>query len=99
MISSVLPKLSLVCVAHLPRLAATLDQIPRSCFAQLLEVRYTLGPEIETNHYHVAIVRSQLTRNLSVLFDDIRDEISCAFDDVISAKAGGSVSFRAAPYA
>ncbi|KAI0033519.1 cytochrome P450 [Vararia minispora EC-137] len=58
--------------------------------ARSIQIRYTLGPEIETNHYHVPIVRSQLTRNLGVLFDDIRDEVVSAFNDVIPVKDDGS---------
>ncbi|KAJ7362974.1 cytochrome P450 [Mycena albidolilacea] len=35
------------------------------------------------NPYHLQVVRSTLTRNLHVCFLDVRDEIVCAFDDVL----------------
>ncbi|KIJ66616.1 hypothetical protein HYDPIDRAFT_109704 [Hydnomerulius pinastri MD-312] len=51
-----------------------------------LKVEYTLGPEIHHNPYHIPIIRSQLTRNLGVLFTDIRDEIATAFDETLDLK-------------
>ncbi|EKM60640.1 uncharacterized protein PHACADRAFT_246674 [Phanerochaete carnosa HHB-10118-sp] len=48
-----------------------------------LEVRYTAGPSIAENSYHVPIVRGQLTRNIALLFDGIRDEVAKAFHDQI----------------
>lgn len=48
-----------------------------------LEVRYTAGPCIAENSYHVPIVRGQLTRNLPFLFNDVRDEVAKAFGDHI----------------
>ncbi|KAJ3478571.1 hypothetical protein NLI96_g9660 [Meripilus lineatus] len=44
---------------------------------------FTMGTAISNNPYHVPIIRSQLTRNLSTLFSDIRDELSTAFIDLI----------------
>ncbi|KAJ3478574.1 hypothetical protein NLI96_g9659 [Meripilus lineatus] len=48
-----------------------------------LQTDYTMGTAISNNPYHVPIIRSQLTRNLSTLFSDIRDELSTAFKDFI----------------
>ncbi|KAI0070826.1 cytochrome P450 [Panus rudis PR-1116 ss-1] len=51
--------------------------------AEALQTDYTLGPSIHHNPYHIAIVRSNLTRNLAALFDDVRDEIEDSFTDAI----------------
>ncbi|KAI0059476.1 hypothetical protein BV25DRAFT_1840322 [Artomyces pyxidatus] len=51
-----------------------------------LQVKYTLGEEFETDTYHIPIIRAQLTRNIGVLFDDMRDELVAAFDDMIPAQ-------------
>lgn len=50
---------------------------------QGIQTDFTIGEAISTNPYHVPIIRSQLTRNLSVLFRDIRDELTTAFNDII----------------
>ena len=50
-----------------------------------------IGPQIRTDPYHVAIVRTPLTRNLGSRFDDIKDEISTGFRDLIPAKDDGIV--------
>ncbi|EJD00067.1 cytochrome P450 [Fomitiporia mediterranea MF3/22] len=49
-----------------------------------LAVKYTLGPYVSGNHYHVALVRSQLTRNLGVMYHDIQEEVAQAFEDTIA---------------
>ncbi|KAH7908171.1 cytochrome P450 [Hygrophoropsis aurantiaca] len=51
-----------------------------------LKTEYTLGHEIHNNPYHIPIIRSQLTRNLSALFHDIRDEIVTAFEETLQLK-------------
>ncbi|EPS94649.1 hypothetical protein FOMPIDRAFT_1169461 [Fomitopsis schrenkii] len=48
-----------------------------------LQVNYTLGPAIMTNPYHIAIVRSNLTRALGGVFPELRDEIIHSFKAVI----------------
>lgn len=52
-----------------------------------------IGPQIRLDPYHVAIVRTPLTRNLGSRFSDIKDEISAGFADLIPAKDYG-ISFR-----
>ncbi|KAI0050551.1 cytochrome P450 [Auriscalpium vulgare] len=54
--------------------------------AQTLQVDYTFGPEIRHDPYHILIIRSQLTRGLSGILADVREEIVTAFDDLIPAK-------------
>ena len=56
---------------------------------QLLQLDHTFGPEILQNPYHISVMRSQLTRNLSVLYPEIKDEITTAFDDVLDLKGNG----------
>lgn len=55
---------------------------------QSLAIEYTLGPAIHHNMYHVAIIRSQLTRNLGALFPDVHDEIIHSFADLIPPTNG-----------
>ena len=58
------------------------------CRPQSLQVDYTLGPSVHTNPYHIAIVRSNLTRALGELFPELRDEIIHSFGTVIPATNG-----------
>ncbi|CCM00817.1 uncharacterized protein FIBRA_02859 [Fibroporia radiculosa] len=62
---------------------------------EVLQIPYTLGANIHHNPYHIPIVRSQLTRNLSTLFPDLRDEIAAAFNDEIPLKGDDWVKIRA----
>ncbi|OBZ73466.1 Ent-kaurene oxidase [Grifola frondosa] len=48
-----------------------------------LQIQYTLGPSIHHNAYHIPIVRSQLTRSITGLFPEVRDEIIASFADAI----------------
>lgn len=52
---------------------------------QVVQLDYTIGPEIRLDTYHVGIVRSPLTRNIGIRFGDIRDEIHAACEDLIPA--------------
>jgi len=51
-----------------------------------------MGERISTDAYHVATIRTPLTRNIAARFSDIRDEIVAAFDDIIPAKENGKYS-------
>ncbi|GJJ08116.1 hypothetical protein Clacol_002324 [Clathrus columnatus] len=44
---------------------------------------YTLGPNVERNPYHVGIVRTQLTKNLPIVFPDVLEEAVFAIDELI----------------
>ncbi|KAK7047214.1 hypothetical protein VNI00_006880 [Paramarasmius palmivorus] len=55
-------------------------------FEDILKARYTISPMIHTNPYHVEVIRTPLTRNINVRFDDIRDEIIAAFSDHITTQ-------------
>ncbi|KIP04651.1 hypothetical protein PHLGIDRAFT_109308 [Phlebiopsis gigantea 11061_1 CR5-6] len=51
-----------------------------------LNLRFSTGLRDVDNQYHIPVIRTTLTRNLSVLADDIFDEIRAAFTDVIPPK-------------
>ncbi|VDC00309.1 unnamed protein product [Peniophora sp. CBMAI 1063] len=64
---------------------------------QRQQIKYTLGPGVGTG-YHVSVAKTQLTRSLVVLFDDIRDETIAAFRDLIPTKDDGQwVKVRTQP--
>lgn len=42
--------------------------------------------------YHIPIVRTTLTRNIAAIFDDIRDEITTAFSDIVALKGDGTLT-------
>lgn len=52
-------------------------------FQQMLQTDYTLGPQICLEPYHVAVVRTSLTRNIATRFAEIMDEITAAFGDYV----------------
>ncbi|KAI9571037.1 cytochrome P450 [Boletus coccyginus] len=60
-----------------------------------IQMKYTMGPELLQNMYHVEIIRSHLTRSLSSLYSEIRDEVSVAFDEVLDLRDGEWKSVRA----
>ncbi|KIK94711.1 hypothetical protein PAXRUDRAFT_429265 [Paxillus rubicundulus Ve08.2h10] len=51
-----------------------------------LNIEYMLGSDIHRNPYHIAIIRSQLTRNLGILYPDLRDEIVTAFEETLDLR-------------
>ncbi|KAL5483395.1 hypothetical protein ACEPAI_8626 [Sanghuangporus weigelae] len=58
----------------------------------LIASEFTMGRLIDNDMYHVAIVRSQLTRNIAALFDGIKEEIALGFDEGINASGSEWVS-------
>ena len=48
-----------------------------------MSMDWTFGSEVMRNPWHVPLVRSHLTKNLNVLFPDIREELMMAFDEYI----------------
>ncbi|KAF5365276.1 hypothetical protein D9758_005351 [Tetrapyrgos nigripes] len=51
-----------------------------------IQTDYTLGKETRINNYHLGVVRTSLTRNISHRFADVRDEIVNAFSEEIPVK-------------
>lgn len=54
---------------------------------------YTIGPEIRKAPFHIATVRSPLTRNLAVRFGEVQDEIAAAYADLIPATEKGALTW------
>ncbi|KAN0100091.1 Cytochrome P450 [Tylopilus felleus] len=48
-----------------------------------IHIEHLLGPEVHHNPYHVGVVRLHLTRNLEVLYPELRDEVIASFADVL----------------
>ncbi|KAE9393369.1 hypothetical protein BT96DRAFT_978952 [Gymnopus androsaceus JB14] len=67
--------------------ASDMDLSSKEAAREYLQADYTLGAEASNDPYHVAVVRTPLTRNLGARFDDLRDEIVLAVEDQIPAKA------------
>ena len=53
-----------------------------------LAADFTLGRLVTRNQYHIPIVRSQLTRNIGVLFSDITEEIEAGFTEYVGTSKG-----------
>ncbi|KIO06387.1 hypothetical protein M404DRAFT_945832, partial [Pisolithus tinctorius Marx 270] len=51
----------------------------------IMKLEYTLGLKISDN-YHISIIQSTLTRSLSVLYADMRDEIVVACNEYLDIK-------------
>ncbi|KAF4619512.1 hypothetical protein D9613_005419 [Agrocybe pediades] len=72
---------------------ATDEQLSfREAVAEIAQSDYMIGPQIRLDPYHVAIVRTPLTRNLGVRFEDIKDEIDASFSDLVCASDNGWTS-------
>ncbi|KAK7442539.1 hypothetical protein VKT23_016137 [Stygiomarasmius scandens] len=52
-----------------------------------LQQDYTMGKTTYLHRYHLDLVKTTLTRNISVRFPDVRDEIVAAFTDEIPAQS------------
>ncbi|KAF9453723.1 cytochrome P450 [Macrolepiota fuliginosa MF-IS2] len=56
--------------------------------AEQTQAEYTFGPGLDTHPHHVMAIRSQITRNIGAMFEDISDEILESFKDYISEQEG-----------
>ena len=56
---------------------------------QSIASEYTLGRFVVEDRYHNEVVRSQLTRNIAGLFDEITDEISTAYSENVVLEGNG----------
>ncbi|KAF7367745.1 hypothetical protein MSAN_00838400 [Mycena sanguinolenta] len=63
----------------------------------LILPKFTMGREIVENQYHFDVVRTTLSRNLHKCFPDVRDEIICAFDDVLELEGSEWKSYPVLP--
>ncbi|KAJ7473467.1 hypothetical protein FB451DRAFT_1035480, partial [Mycena latifolia] len=48
-----------------------------------IQTEFMVSPEIRHNSYHVGVVLTHLTRNLTHCFPELHDEIVCAFNSAI----------------
>uniref|UniRef100_A0A0W0EXE4 Cytochrome P450 n=1 Tax=Moniliophthora roreri TaxID=221103 RepID=A0A0W0EXE4_MONRR len=81
-----------VVVVNGPKLVDDIRRAPEDVLSNLealddaLKAIYTIHPKLDTNPYHIDIIRTPLTRNIGARFADIRDEIIAAFNDNIPIK-------------
>lgn len=63
-------------------------------YFKTFQFKYTLGEQDFSDAHNQFVIQSSLTRNLGVLFADVRDEIVVAFEDALSlqGKPGGTLS-------
>ncbi|KAI0795985.1 cytochrome P450 [Abortiporus biennis] len=54
-----------------------------------LQIEHTLGPAIANNAYHIPIIRTKLTRNIVNFMDNVRDELSAAFEEELGVPENG----------
>ena len=52
-----------------------------------------MGNEVHDSPYHIAVVRSQLTRNIEKMYPGIRDEVVTSFNEVLGLRDYGGKSF------
>ncbi|KAI6042751.1 cytochrome P450 [Pisolithus marmoratus] len=51
-----------------------------------VKVDYLIGPEINSNPYHIAVTRIHFTRNLDLYYYDVKDEVHTAFEELLGLK-------------
>ncbi|KAJ7767232.1 cytochrome P450 [Mycena metata] len=54
---------------------------------EVFQLRHVIGAAISDNPYHQHTIRTSLTRNLHTCFPEVRDEIICAFNDVLQVQS------------
>lgn len=59
---------------------------------QEMQIKYTMGEALAEDQYHIGTVRSSITRNLAVRFDEIKDEIQESWMKYILPTDGESIS-------
>ena len=52
-------------------------------------MEYSLGSEIVTDPYNIAVIRTSLNRNLAACYPNIQDEVVQSFKDVLSLDGDG----------
>ncbi|KAH8113854.1 cytochrome P450 [Phellopilus nigrolimitatus] len=92
-----------IVIVSKPELVEEIRKAPDDKFSfteaahDIIAARWTIGSNVALHSYHFSIIRSQLTRHLGSLFDDVRDEIMHAFADNIPAKENEWVSVSVLP--
>ncbi|KAG6333854.1 hypothetical protein ID866_5229 [Astraeus odoratus] len=54
-----------------------------------LKIAYTIGHKVVQNPYHFSIIKTQLNRNLGVIFPSVDDEITIALTEMFPCEGGG----------
>ena len=54
----------------------------------MLPNEWTLEKRLTENHYHIEVIRSQLTRNIASVFSSLHEEVELAFQSSIPATEG-----------
>ncbi|KAJ6568980.1 cytochrome P450 [Mycena capillaripes] len=68
----------------------------REGIEESIQVKLTMGRSLD-NQYHLHTIRTNLTRNLHACFPDVRDEIVCAFNDVLQLQGSEWTSLPVLP--
>ncbi|KIK15507.1 hypothetical protein PISMIDRAFT_16472 [Pisolithus microcarpus 441] len=58
---------------------------------QSAEVDSLIGPEINSNRYHIPVTRTHLTLNLGLYYPDIEDEVHTAFEELFNLMDNGAI--------
>ena len=61
---------------------------------QMIRMEYTFGPQMLHDPYHVTIIRTLVTRNLSALLPGIKDEMLATLDESLDMKPNGCSACR-----
>ena len=62
--------------------------------SQLLQKEYTIDSLNKDDFYHVDIIRTKLTRNIAVTFEEVREELILALNDLIPTDEDGKWQTR-----
>ncbi len=74
-------------------LPSTLDSYSYRSF-QFLQSKYTLDLLDLEDEYHVDVIRSKLTRNIAVTFNEVHDELNRSLDASIPVHGDGAWQIR-----
>ncbi|KAJ7645874.1 cytochrome P450 [Mycena polygramma] len=69
----------------------------REGIEETIQGKLTMGRGLADNPYHIHTIRTNLTRNLHACFPDVRDEIICAFNDVIQPQGSEWIALPVLP--
>lgn len=61
------------------------------------QFEYTIGPDLNTNLYHISVARGPMSRNIAVRFPDLLDEINKGLEDILAGADKGTI-YGTPPY-
>lgn len=56
--------------------------------SKAMQVGLFLGPNFAENHYHMAIIRQQMTRKVPEFFPELFDEVKVSFERFLPMEKG-----------